>query len=86
MMDQDMAYPEHYGGEDGNADPSADPNAVYTDGYGGYDAYGGAEGEEGVMDLDDMPVTQEDAWAVIRWAMFNVACLAPGISLKPDYF
>lgn len=57
-----MADPQPYGGEDGYADP----NAAYADGYGGYDAYGGVEGGEGMMDLDDMPVTQEDAWAVIR--------------------
>ena len=47
-------------------------HAGYGDGggYGGEDGYHegvGFGGEEVTMDLDDLPVTQEDAWAVIRW-------------------
>jgi hypothetical protein len=74
MVDQDMmdvdtqqADPNgYYPQTDGYGDESAaayggeqqqqhhhQQNVVYDDGYGG-------------MDLDDMPVTQEDAWAVIR--------------------
>ena len=33
--------------------------------YGGENGQGGDEGEEEMMDLDSVPVTQEDAWAVI---------------------
>jgi DNA-directed RNA polymerase II subunit RPB2 len=49
-----------------------DPAGAYEDAYGAADeqaAYGNNNGEyygdEAMLDLDSMPVTQEDAWAVI---------------------
>jgi hypothetical protein len=43
----------------------ADPNPAGEDEDMG-EANGNDEEEEEEMNIDDMPVTQEDAWAVIR--------------------
>ena len=43
---------------------NGDQQLEYGDGDNGMEG----EGEE-MMDLDDVPVTQEDAWAVIRYGV-----------------
>lgn len=77
-MDHEMidVGADGFGGvEPGYGDP-ADGYAIdgAAEGYGaegGYDQSNGYHegGEGGMMDMDDMPVTQEDAWAVIRYVL-----------------
>jgi hypothetical protein len=60
MMDVDH-HQQFYEGQDGSY-PASD--GMYDDPYAQQQAH--AVYDDEMMNLDDMPVTQEDAWAVIR--------------------